>query len=35
MDKVLPVRKENTLTFSQAKKLIDMALGRVSDEEAT
>jgi hypothetical protein len=26
--------KENTLTFSQAKKLIDMALGRASDEEA-
>jgi hypothetical protein len=25
--------KENTLTFSQAKRLIDMALGRV-DEEA-
>jgi hypothetical protein len=24
--------KENTLTFSQAKKLIDMALGRPSDE---
>jgi hypothetical protein len=27
--------KENTLTFSQAKRLIDMALGRTSDEEAT
>jgi hypothetical protein len=27
--------KENTLTFSQAKKLIDMALGGISDEEAT
>jgi hypothetical protein len=26
--------KENTLTFSQAKRLIDMALGRVRDEEA-
>jgi hypothetical protein len=24
--------KENTLTFSQAKRLIDMALGRTSDE---
>jgi hypothetical protein len=27
--------KENTLTFSQAKELIDMALGRASDEQAT
>jgi hypothetical protein len=25
--------KENTLTFTQAKRLIDMALGRVRDEE--
>ena len=27
--------KENTLTFFQAKELIDMALGRASDEQAT